>query len=127
MELHGSVQATLQALALRLARMQEVNLVEISQVLEQVRKALSRIENQEYLAGQQFESLLTELKELWEGTASIDWEISAEAELALEKGASDSSQNRREDGKMKALGNAMLVDLSHEGAITKHNKPEIAP
>lgn len=85
MELHGSVQATLQALALRLARMQEVNLVEISQVLEQVRKALSRIENQEYLAGQQFESLLTELKELWEGTASIDWEISAEAELALEK------------------------------------------
>lgn len=85
MELHGSVQATLQALALRLARMQDVNLLEISQVLEQVRKALSRIENQEYLAGQEFTSLLDELKELWEGTAEIDWRISGEARLMLEQ------------------------------------------
>lgn len=58
--------------------------------------------------------------------AAADWGLDP-TELALEKGASDSSQNRREDGKMKVLGNAMLVDLSHEGAITKHNKPEIAP
>ena len=87
MELHGSVQATLQALALRLSRMHEINLVEIGQVLEQVRKALSRIENQEYLAGQEFKSLLDELKELWEGTASVSWSISHEAQLTLEKDA----------------------------------------
>lgn len=85
MELHGSVQATLQALALRLSRMQEINLVEIGQVLEQVRKALSRIENQEYLAGQEFKSLLEELKELWEGTASVSWSISNEAQMTLDK------------------------------------------
>lgn len=85
MELHGSVQATLQALALRLARMQDVNLVEISQVLEQVRKALSRIENQEYLAGQEFSSLLTELRELWEGTANIEWSISNDAQSTLDR------------------------------------------
>ena len=85
MELHGSVQATLQALALRLSRMQEINLVEIGAVLEQVRKALSRIENQEYLAGQEFNSLLEELKELWEGTASVSWSISNEAQMTLDK------------------------------------------
>ena len=84
MELHGSVQATLQALALRLARMQDINLVEISQVLEQVRKALSRIENQEYLAGQELSSLLTELRELWEGTANIEWSISSDAQSTLD-------------------------------------------
>lgn len=85
MELHGSVQATLQALALRLSRMQEINLVEIGQVLEQVRKALSRIENQEYLAGQEFNSLLEELKELWDGTAAVNWSISSDAQAALDK------------------------------------------
>lgn len=85
MELHGSVQATLQALALRLARMQEINLVEIGQVLEQVRKSLSRIENQEYLAGQEFKALLEDLKELWEGTAAINWSITAEAKAMLDK------------------------------------------
>jgi signal transduction histidine kinase len=84
MELHGSVQATLQALALKLSRMQDVNLAEIGQVLSQVRKALSRIENQEYLAGQEFISLLDELEELWDGTASIDWNISEQARLTLE-------------------------------------------
>ena len=84
MELHGSVQATLQALALRLSRMQEINLVEIGQVLEQVRKALSRIENQEYLAGQEFKSLLEELRELWEGTAEVTWSISPDAQATLD-------------------------------------------
>ena len=58
--------------------------------------------------------------------AAADWGLDP-TELAIEKRASDSSQNGSEDGKMNALGNAMLVDLSHEGAITKHNKPEIAP
>lgn len=85
MELHGSVQATLQALALRLSRMQEINLVEIGSVLEQVRKALSRIENQEYLAGQELMSLLEELRELWEGTAAISWSITPEAQATLDK------------------------------------------
>ena len=85
MELHGSVQATLQALALRLSRMKEINLVEIGQVLEQVRKALSRIENQEYLAGQEFKSLLEDLRELWDGTAAISWSITADAQATLDK------------------------------------------
>ncbi|CAB4547783.1 MAG: hypothetical protein F2536_03995 [Actinobacteria bacterium] len=84
MELHGSVQATLQALAMKLARMQDVNLAEISQVLAQVRKALSRIENQEYLAGQEFKSLLAELQDLWEGTAEISWNIFDSASTTLE-------------------------------------------
>ncbi len=84
MELHGSVQATLQALAFRLSRMQEINLQEIQQILASVRQALNRIENQEYLAGQPFEVLLEELRELWEGTAEITWAISSNAQSELD-------------------------------------------
>ena len=85
MELHGSVQATLQALAIRLSRMQETNLQEIQTILAAVRQSLSRIENQEYLAGQPFNSLLLELRDLWEGTAEISWQIEDAAKQELEK------------------------------------------
>jgi signal transduction histidine kinase len=64
--------------------MQEINLQEIQQILASVRQALNRIENQEYLAGQPFEVLLEELRELWEGTAEITWAISSNAQSELD-------------------------------------------
>lgn len=85
MELHGSVQATLQALALRLAKMQEPKGEELTQILQGVRQALHRIENQEYLAGQDISSLLEELKELWEGTAEISSLVTYRAKEQLLK------------------------------------------
>ncbi|MFM7349008.1 MAG: hypothetical protein ACKO01_05900 [Erythrobacter sp.] len=48
-------------------------------------------------------------------------------DLAIENKAVASSQKGPENGTMQAHGQAMLVDLSPEGAITKQNKPEIAP
>jgi two-component sensor histidine kinase len=84
MELHGSVQATLQALAMRLGRMQDPQPEELEQILTAVRQSLHRIENQDYLAGQDLHSLLEELKELWEGTADVRWNESTEVLNLLE-------------------------------------------
>lgn len=135
MELHGSVQATLQALALRLSRMQEINLVEIGQVLEQVRKALGRIENQEYLAGQEFNSLLEELKELWDGTAAINWSITSGAKITLDQDLGlarcvfevirESVTNAVKHGSASALSieislksNVLLLRIANNGVMT---------
>jgi signal transduction histidine kinase len=73
MELHGSVQATLQALAMRLSQKLEPSPKELEEILQAVRRSLERIENMDYLNGQEFKSLLAELKTLWAGTAEISW------------------------------------------------------
>lgn len=83
MELHGSVQATLQALAIRLSRMQDPDPKELAEIMSAVRQSLERIENQDYLAGQDLKALLLELKELWEGTCQVTWKISKSATAYL--------------------------------------------
>ena len=85
MELHGSVQGTLHALAARLAKMKQPKLEEISEILVLIRQALDRIENEDYLAGGTLPGLLSELKELWEGTLELDWQISESAAVVLER------------------------------------------
>lgn len=84
MELHGSVQGTLHALAARLARMKDPNESEIQEILVTVRSSLDRIENEDYLAGGTLDSLMAELQLLWEGTADISWETSESAQQILE-------------------------------------------
>ena len=85
MELHGSVQSTLHAMASKLSKMQEVSKPELEEVVAVIRESLSRIENEEYLAGGSFHSLLTDLKELWDGTAQITWNIGPDAQEILER------------------------------------------
>ena len=84
MELHGSVQSTLHALAARLSRMDHPNRQELEEITKTIREALTRIENQEYLAGGSFQSLLIELQELWDGTAEITWNVEPQAKQLLE-------------------------------------------
>lgn len=84
MELHGSVQSTLHALAARLSRMDHPNRQELEEITKTIREALTRIENQEYLAGGSFQSLLLELQELWDGTAEITWNVEPQAKKLLE-------------------------------------------
>lgn len=84
MELHGSVQSTLHALAARLSRMVHPNRQELEEITKTIREALTRIENQEYLAGGSFQSLLLELQELWDGTAEITWNVEPQAKKLLE-------------------------------------------
>lgn len=83
MELHGSVQSTLHAMAARLSRMKEINRDELQEIVAAIRDSLASIENEEYLDGEDFVSLLQDLKELWEGTTSISWNISPEAQAEL--------------------------------------------
>lgn len=84
MELHGSVQSTLHAMAARLSKMEHPDRQELEEVTKAIRESLNRIENQEYLAGGSLNSLLKELQELWDGTAKITWTISADADKLLE-------------------------------------------
>lgn len=84
MELHGSVQSTLHAMAARLSKMKHPQKQDLEEVIQSIRDALNRIENQEYLAGGSLIDLLGELKELWDGTAEISWTISPDAQVVVE-------------------------------------------
>lgn len=83
MELHGSVQSTLHAMAAKLSKMESIQRPELEEVVAAIRDSMGRIENEEYLAGGTLLSLLEELKELWEGTASIEWSITTIADQLL--------------------------------------------
>lgn len=75
MELHGSVQATLQAIAIRLSKEEKLGPEQVSDVLEAIQKSLSKIENLDYLAGRSIDELMKELVDLWEGTAEIRYDL----------------------------------------------------
>jgi len=85
MELHGSVQGTLHALAARMAKMDRPNAKQLQEILDAIRKSLERIENEDYLAGGSIESLLDELQLLWEGTLEISWTITETAKNELDR------------------------------------------
>lgn len=83
MELHGSVQGTIQAVISRLGKMAEIDPEQISESVRQIRSALLKIENQDYLGGKSFEELSGELVELWEGAVEIKLELYPEAAQVL--------------------------------------------
>lgn len=85
MELHGSVQGTLHALASRLSKMKEPDINEIEEILTLIRESLRRIEMEDYLAGGNLLTLLGELRDLWEGTLDVSWEISSAADDLLDR------------------------------------------
>jgi signal transduction histidine kinase len=84
MELHGSVQSTLHAMAARLSKMEKIDKGDLDEVVSAIRDSLGRIENEEYLAGGTLISLLEELRDLWDGTASINWTLTKQANELLE-------------------------------------------
>lgn len=83
MELHGSVQATLHALALKLSKEERLDSAQIEQVLQTIQLSLSKIENLDYLSGRSLQDLFTELIDLWEGTAEISYELPKKVQEAL--------------------------------------------
>jgi signal transduction histidine kinase len=83
MELHGSIQATLQSVTAKLAKLKNPSDRELEKALEQVRSAFDRIGNQDYLAGKSLEELLDELVLLWEGALDLSISVSADAALLL--------------------------------------------
>lgn len=85
MELHGSVQGTLHALASRLSKMKQPDLKEIDEILSLIRESLRRIEKEDYLAGGNLLTLLDDLRDLWEGTVEISWNMSEAADRLLDE------------------------------------------
>jgi signal transduction histidine kinase len=85
MELHGSIQATLQSVSAKLAKLNNPSDQELEQTLEQVRSAFDRIGNQDYLAGKSLTELLNELVLLWEGALDLTINIGTDAEQLLDQ------------------------------------------
>lgn len=83
MELHGSIQSTLQSVAARLSKLQDPSERELSQSLDQVRAAFHLVDNKDYLSGSSLTNLLDELGLLWEGALDLQIALAPAAEHAL--------------------------------------------
>ena len=85
MELHGSVQSTLQSVAARLSKLKNPSDKELDEALEQVREAFGRVDREDYLSGKSLKELLDEFVLLWEGALDLQILIDPGAQLALDK------------------------------------------
>jgi signal transduction histidine kinase len=75
MELHGSIQSTLQSVAAKLSRMTSPTDAELDEALAQVRDAFSRVDREDYLSGKSLRQLLDELLLLWDGALDVQIEV----------------------------------------------------
>ena len=82
-ELHGSVQAALNASAMRLALVENPTPEDLDRVRLDIDNAMQRLGVDDYLFGQSIEELLEQICDLWEGSCEIDYRLSPEASSAL--------------------------------------------
>ena len=82
-ELHGSVQAALNASALRLSQLSNPTPEDLDRVRTDIDNAMQRLGDNDYLDGQSVEELLEQICDLWEGSCEVDYRISEEASSAL--------------------------------------------
>jgi signal transduction histidine kinase len=82
-ELHGSVQAALNASAMRLAKLDHPSEKDLERVRQDIDSALSKLGRQDYLAGESFEDLLEQICELWDSTCQINYRLSDSAQAVL--------------------------------------------
>ena len=91
MELHGSIQGALQSVAMRLSRLDSPSAADLNLAVDEVNRAMENLEREDHLAGKQLETLLQELKLLWDGALEIELDLDRSA---LEKLDKDSSVSR---------------------------------
>jgi signal transduction histidine kinase len=84
MELHGSIQSTLQSVAARLSKLKDPTDEELAQVLAQVREAFNRVDHEDYLSGKSLRHLLEELEMLWDGALDVEIQLDENAEESLQ-------------------------------------------
>lgn len=82
-ELHGSVQAALNASALRLAQIQNPTPEDLDRVRIDIDNAIQRLGDNDYLDGQSIEELLEQICDLWEGSCDINYRLTHEVSSAL--------------------------------------------
>ena len=85
MELHGSIQSTLQSVAARLSKLKNPTDTELNQALDQVREAFSRVDQEDYLSGKSLTELLDELVLIWEGALDVQIAIDPDAMQTLDR------------------------------------------
>lgn len=85
MELHGSIQSTLQSVAARLSKLKNPTDKDLDQALDQVREAFGRVDQEDYLSGKSLKELLDELVLLWEGALDVQIAIDPQAQLTLDQ------------------------------------------
>ncbi len=83
MELHGSIQSTLQSVAARLSKLADPSEQELTHSLDQVRAAFDLVDNRDYLSGSTLADHLEELILLWEGALDVQITLTPAADLAL--------------------------------------------
>ena len=82
-ELHGSVQAALNASAMRLAQLEHPTEQDLDRVKQDIDHALAKLGREDYLAGESFEDLVEQICELWDSTCEINYQVSARASQIL--------------------------------------------
>ncbi|MDA8796111.1 hypothetical protein N9N06_01390 [Aquiluna sp.] len=85
LELHGSVQSRLTALAKTIEKMDPGDSDRVTQLIVDIRESLGRVEDSDYLDGRSFDDLVCDLRLLWEGTVEIELEHSKQASGLLEE------------------------------------------
>ena len=90
---------------------------------DQYRALVADIEG---MTDQQKDDAILVVVSMMQAFVDAAWGVHPE-QLARRAGKIDSSQNAGEDGKIELLGNAMTVDLEHDGAITKNKNTDLAP
>jgi signal transduction histidine kinase len=83
-ELHGPLQATLYACAMRLAQKSNPSPEDFAKVERDVQMAVAGIGSLDYLEGQALGQLLEDMKELWSGTCEITFKIADQTKQLLD-------------------------------------------
>lgn len=85
MELHGSIQGTLQSVAAKLAKASNPSDKELEAALTQIREAFEKVGSADYLAGKSLADLLDDLVVLWEGALDVQIDIDDDTMKALDE------------------------------------------
>ena len=111
MELHGSIQGTLQSVAAKLAKAKNPSDKELEAALTQIREAFDKVGSADYLAGKSLAELLEDLVLLWDGALDVQIEIDDATMKALDQ---DQASAR------------VLLELCREAVINaaKHGQAE---
>ena len=85
MELHGSIQGTLQSVAAKLSKSKNPTDKELEAALTQIREAFEKVGSADYLAGKTLAELLDDLVLLWEGALDVQIDIDDDTMKALDE------------------------------------------
>lgn len=139
-ELHGSVQATLNASAFRLAQNPSPTPEDLDRVRVDIDLAIQRLGDNDYLEGQSIEELLEQVCDLWEGSCQINYRITADASSALAEDSAaaycvlevirEAVNNAIRHGSAKEmnisiakLGELIAVEVTNDGNQSQLNSP----